>query len=81
MRESERAGKRGGPIDVDPAQVEEADRCGLCGEPLIEGSAGSLEPRGSYHVGCIRRARQEVLGGVGRETYRYRNQRSRQRRS
>ena len=65
MRESERAGKKGRAIDVDPAQVEEASPCGLCGEPLIEGETGSLEPRGSYHAGCIRKVRREALGGVG----------------
>lgn len=81
VRESERAGKKGRAIDVDPAQVEEAVACGLCGEPLIEGATGSMEPRGCYHAGCIRKARQEAFGGVGRETYKYRNQGGRSRRS
>ena len=63
MRESERAGKKGRAIDVDPAQVEEATPCSLCGEPLIEGATGDREPRGSYHRGCIRGARWARVQG------------------
>ena len=46
---------------MDPAQVEEATPCGLCGEPLVEGAGGSREPRGSYHSGCIREARWLIV--------------------
>ena len=62
MRESERAGKREGAIDVGSELPEEAVPCGLCGDPLIEGETGDREPRGSYHAGCIKEARRETLG-------------------
>ena len=66
---------------MDPAQVEEAVACGLCGDPLIEGANGSLEPRGSYHVGCMRRARQETPGEPYRGGQEYGGGRRRKRRS
>ena len=81
MRESERAGKKGRAIDVDPAEVEEAARCALCGEPLIEGAGGDQEPRGSWHRGCVRKARREALNGPWPDPARYRSARRRRRRS
>jgi len=51
---------------VDPSQVEEADPCGLCGDPMIEGATGSWEQRGSFHVVCIRAARREIETGQAR---------------
>jgi hypothetical protein len=81
VRESERAGKKGRAIDVDPAEVEEAARCGLCGDSLIEGHAGSWEPRGGYHVGCIRAARREALEQQVRDGLGSRGGRRRRRRS
>ena len=79
MREFERAGKKGRAIDVDLAQVEEAAPCGLCGEPLIEGATGSREPRGSYHAGCIRKARDAGYYRAGPDTFEYRIPRRRRR--
>lgn len=64
-RERERKGKKGGTIAASAELTEETVACGLCGDPLIEGEGGDREPRGSYHVGCIRRARQETLGEPG----------------
>ena len=81
MREFEREGKRGGANDVDPLQVEEAVPCALCDEPLIEGAGGDQEPRGSWHVGCVRKARREATSGPWPDPAHYRAARQRRRRS
>ena len=62
VRERERAGKKGGANAGRAELPAEAVPCGLCGDPLIEGEVGDREPRGSYHVGCLKEARQETLG-------------------
>lgn len=81
VRESERARKKGGASAAEEEPPEEAVPCGLCGEPLIEGATGDQEPRGSYHLGCIRKARQVMPGRWDLDAGEYHVVRRRKRRS
>jgi len=80
-REREGKGKRGGADASQAEPAEEAVPCGLCGDSLIEGEVGDREKRGSYHRGCIRKARWELLGEPGPDPVNYLFPRRRRRRS
>lgn len=79
VRESERAGKKEGAIAASAELPAETVPCGRCGAPLVAGATGSREPRGSYHIGCLRAARRETLEEPYRNAQEYGGQRRRRR--